>query len=142
MLKKLKDLRYASFWQLWAPCFFLGFGIYFVVDNMYTRKYECVNTDTISYIDYYNSGDGYKFINKTVNFINVDNKSYVMFNQTIPINQPFECYIKNGIIIIQVDNTIFGAGIFMICLTVIWSIVMIYDTYRDYIKKPIFCKHK
>jgi len=119
-----------------VPFFFLGFGIYFVVDNIDTRKYECVNT--ISYIDYYNNEDRYKFINKTVDFINVDNKIYVMFNQNIPINEPFECYIKNDVIILHINNTKFGAGICLICLTVIVIIIILYKTYKVHIKSKYY----
>jgi len=57
-----------------------------------SKSYECVNTESISDIEYYNTNDGYKI----VNFINVDSKIYVMVDKTIPIN--------DNIILLHPDN--------------------------------------
>jgi len=132
-----KIRNYTILLGLFVPCVIFGLSIYLVSDYIYSSKsYECVNTESISDIEYYNTKDGYKFVNKTVNFIDVDSKIYVMFDKTIPINETFKCFIKNNNIFVYPDSIELIFGLIMLCISVLLIILIIYATYWINREKP------
>jgi len=53
-----------------GPCVMFGLGIYLLSYYIYLSKsYECVNTVSINDIEYYNTEDRYKFVDKIVKFM-------------------------------------------------------------------------
>jgi len=134
MFKNQNNTRLCA---LWVPCVIGGLSIYLISDIFYPSKpYECVNTESINNIEYYNTKNGYKVVNQIINFINVDSKIYVMFDKTIPINETFECYITGNNINLNPHNTQWIVGIVLIVWSIILIIIIISYTYV-YNKKTI-----
>lgn len=134
MFKNQNNTRLCA---LWVPCVIGGLSIYLISDIFYPSKpYECVNTESINNIEYYNTKNGYKVVNQIVNFINVDSKIYVMFDKTIPINETFKCFIKNNNIFVYPDSIELIFGLIMLCISVLLIILIIYATYWINREKP------